>query len=167
VNEFVKRNERLLKFYCIAALIMGWILIVLPGAKTAWLLWALCKISGHRLVMMGTVLELVFGQIVLGVFLLAVAQFVKFLTGPARGPGRLLRHVDKIIYLYAIAKVAQIVILCVRLEIMAGEAGPYFSAWGSFTMYAIPAIAFILVLVGLGQILKRSISIIEESKTLV
>ena len=164
MNEFIAKNKRLLKIYCIAALIMGWILIVLPTVKTAWLVFNLWRIGGYRMVI---VLELVFGQIILGIFLLAVAQFIRFLTSHSHEPGRLLRYIDKIIYLYAIGKVAQMIFLYIRLETQAEDAGPHFSVWGSFTIYAIPAIAWVLVLVGLGLILKRSIPVIEESKTLV
>ena len=167
MNEFIAKNKRLLKIYCIAALIMGWILVVFPGVKTAWLVYNLWRLGRYRMVMMGTVLELVFGQIILGIFLLAVAQFIRFLTSHSHEAGRLLRYIDKIIYLYAIGKVAQMIFIYIRLETMAEDAGPHFSVWGSFTTYAIPAIAFIMVLVGLGQILKRSIPVIEESKTLV
>ena len=166
MNEFIAKNKRLLKIYYIAALIMGWILIVLPTVKTAGVIFNLYlwRISGYRMVI---VLELVFGQIILGILLLAVAQFIRFLTSHSYEPGWLLRYIDKIIYLYAIVKGAQIIFIYISLEIQAVDAGPYFSVWGSFTTYAVPAIAWILVLLGLGLILKRSIPVIEESKTLV
>ncbi len=164
MNEFIAKNKRLLKIYYIAALIMGWILIVLPTVKTAGVVFNLWRISGYRMVI---VLQFVFGQIILGILLLAVAQFIRFLTSHSHEPGRLLRYIDKIIYLYAIGKVAQMVFLYIRLETLAENAGPHFSVWGSFSTYAVPAIAWVLVLVGLGQILKRSIPVIEESKTLV
>jgi len=167
MNEFIAKNKRLLKIYYIAALIMGWMLIVLPGVKTALLVLNILRLGQNRMVMMGTVLEIVISQIILGVFLLAVAQYIRFLTSGSYKAGGLLRYIDKIIYLYAIVKGAQIIFIYIRLEIQAVDAGPYFSVWGSFTTYAIPAIAFIMVLVGLGQILKRSIPVIEESKTLV
>ena len=167
MNEFIAKNKRLLKIYYIAALIMGWILIVLPTVKTAGVVFNLWRISRDRMVMTSIVLQFVFGQIILGILLLAVAQFIRFLTSHSHEPGRLLRYIDKIIYLYAIGKVAQMVFLYIRLETLAENAGPHFSVWGSFSTYAVPAIAWVLVLVGLGQILKRSIPVIEESKTLV
>ncbi len=164
MNEFIEQNKRLLKIYFIAALFMGWILVVFPGIKTAWLVCNLWRLGRYKMVIF---LELVFGQVILGIFLIAVAQFIRFLTSHSYKVSWLLRYIDKIIYLYAIGKVVQMIILYIRLEVIAEDAGPHFSVWGSFTTYAIPSTAFIMVLVGLGQILKRSIPVIEESKTLV
>ncbi len=166
MNEFIAKNKRLLKFYYIAALIMGWILIVLTTVKTAGII-NLWRISRYTVVITSIALQLVFGQIILGILLLAVAQFIRFLTSHSYEPGRLLRYIDKLIYLYAIGKVAQMIFLYIRLETQAENAGSHFSVWGSFSIYAVPAIAWVLILVGLGLILKRSIPVIEESKTLV
>ncbi|MHC4265754.1 MAG: hypothetical protein ACYSUK_07465 [Planctomycetota bacterium] len=164
MNEFIEKNKQLFKIYYTAALIMGWILIVLPGIKSALLLFYILRAGEVRMIMMGTFLELVFGQIILGVFLLAVAQFIRFLISGSNKASGLLQHIDKIIYLYAIVKVARIIFVYLSEAI---EVGPFDSLWGSFTSFGIPSIAFVLILVGLGVILKRSIPIIEESKTLV
>jgi hypothetical protein len=167
MNSFIEKNKRLLKIYYIAALIMGWTLIILSGVKTALLVFNVFRIGDSRMVMMGTFLEMVFSQIILGTFLLAVAQYIRFLTSGSNKAGGLTRHIDKIIYLYTIAKVAQMRVVYISLTAQAKDAGPYFSAWRSFALYATPTIAYILVLVGLGLILKRSIPIIKESKTLI
>jgi len=166
MNEFVEKNRGLLRFYCIAAQTMGWILIIvalllaivslfrgLPGGERlrSWMLYRLSE---------QLILDLLLGLVMLG-----LAQFVRYLYQNDYQPGWILRHADKVLYLYAAGLiVSPIVWYCFQMTIQSRNLTDTLA----FIMSAeLPALGRGLLYVGMGQVLRRIVPLVEESKTLV
>lgn len=166
MNEFVEKNRGLLRFYCIAARTMGWILIIvgpllaivslsigLPGEERfrSWMLYRLSE----QLIL----------DLLLGLVMLSLAQFVRYSYENDYQPGWMLRHGDKVLYVYAAGViVSPIVWYCFQMTIQSGD---LMDTLGFFMSGELPALGRGLVYVGIGQVLRWMLPIIEESKTLV
>ena len=93
MNEFIEKNKGLLKFYCVAARIIGWALLLT-------LLWN--QLGGKQ--WLGPPPEVFPYRIsypMLGLVVLGIGQFLKYLCETGSKPGWILHHADKILYLYA------------------------------------------------------------------
>jgi hypothetical protein len=103
-----------------------------------------------------------------GLIALGVMQFIRYLFEETNKPGCILRAADWLFYMYAVFLIA----------------GKYFQySWNSIWYaefiesetsrllfiqpFLLPTVAKVLILVGLGQIIRRIVPVIEESKTLV
>lgn len=161
MNEFIEKNRRLLKIYCVAARIIGWVLLITAGT------WTVSTLSGHMSFSRPVVMPItIFIRILVGLVILGVAQFIRYLFETEYQPGFILRHGEKILYLYAALQVTRITLL---FFVDANRMGDsiYYSPWGFIVANGLPVFASALILVGLAQILRRVMPIIEESKTLV
>ena len=164
MNEFIEKNRRLLRFYCVATRIIGWTLLIVAGADLI-----LAVYSGHfaerahRLfIWYRFAQETILGLLLLGLLLLGVGQFIRYLTEEDKQPGWILRHGDKVLYLYAAVTVADSIIRFWHYKVSGVN-----EYAGYFLLSMLPAIAKGLIFVGLAQILRRLIPVIEESRTLV
>jgi len=94
----------------------------------------------------------------LGIIVLGVAQLIKYVSESEYQPGWLLRHGTGILYLFAVLMLVNSVIrYCFLMPIESSGIG----------MFLLPDVAKMLILIGLAEILKRVLPVIEESKTLV
>ena len=161
MNTFIEKNKGLLKFYCVAARIIGWVLLITAGT------WTVSTLSGYSRSSTPFITSItIFIRILVGLVVLGVAQFIRHLSETDYKPGWILRHGEKILYLYAALRVIRITFLFfVDAKIMGDSI--YYSPWGFLVANGLPAVASALILVGLAQILRRIMPIIEESKTLV
>jgi len=175
MNEFIKQNRRLLKFYCIAAQIFGWVLIC--GGTIWFLLFVLVTLAVSDAA--GTIgwpytsenfayasTSFVFEFILPGLIALLVAQLIRYTLETEYKPSWILRYGDKVLYVYSALLIGQNILMYyfLRNELL----GKYGSGHLLFIQPSIvPLAAKILILVGLGQILRRILPVIEESKTLV
>jgi len=101
---------------------------------------------------LGITTRALFGLIALG-----LAQFVTYLLDTQRGIGRILRCGHVILYLYAVMFLAaNIMYLCNEPR-----------RWQLAILSVLSATAQALVLIGLGQLLRRMVVMAEEAKTLV
>lgn len=157
MNTFIEKNKGLLKFYCVAARIIGWLFLITAG------IWSISMLSGHVLLRPAsapfTEPIIIFTRIVVGLSMLGVAQFIRFLSETEYQPGWILRYIDKILYLYAAIHMVYFAYLFVY--------GAHNYPWRYLFFTGLPALAGPLIAVGLGNILKRIMPVIEESKTLV
>ena len=161
MNEFIEKNKGLLKFYCVAARIIGWVLLITAATSTVSILSGYSSFSIPYVMPITNLIRILIGLVVLG-----VAQFIRYLCETEYKPGWILRHGEKILYLYAALRVIRITFLFfVDAKIMADSI--YYSPWGFLVDNVLPVVASALILVGLAQILRRVMPIIEESKTLV
>ncbi|MGD2095444.1 MAG: hypothetical protein PVH77_10590 [Phycisphaerales bacterium] len=161
MNEFIEKNRRLLKSYCLTARIIGWVLLITAG------IWAVSTLSGHTSFSIPFVMPItIFIRILVGLVVLGVAQFIRYLFETEYKPGLILRHGEKILYLYAVLQVIRITFLFFVDAKRMGDS-IYYSPWGFLVANWLPVVASALILVGLAQILRRMMPIIEESKTLV
>jgi len=161
MKKFLEENKGLLKFYCIAAQIIGWVLLITAGT------WTVSILSGYSRSSMPSVMPIaIFIRILVGLVVLGVAQFIRYLFETEYKPGWILRHGEKILYLYAALRVIRIAFLFFLDAKKMGDS-VYYSPWGFLVLNGLPVVAGALILVGLAQILRRVMPVIEESKTLV
>ncbi|MFH1884270.1 MAG: hypothetical protein ABIL62_16355, partial [Planctomycetota bacterium] len=106
-----------------------------------------------------------FSIIFYGLAILGLVQFIRYLVEEDYKPGWILRHGDMFFYLYALFIILSVVWVYTTI--------PGFLSPSSYTeVFKILMIVFsitvrVLILVGFGQILRRILPVIEESKTLV
>ena len=175
MDEFIKQNRRLLKFYCIASRIFGWVLIC--GGTIWFLLFVLVCLAVSDAP--GTIgwpytsenfayasTSFVFEFVMPGLIALLIAQLIRYILETEYKPSWILQYGDKVLYVYAALLMGQNVLMYyfLRAELL----GKYGSGHLLFIQpLIVPLAAKILILVGLGQVLKRLLPVIEESKTLV
>jgi len=170
MNEFIEKNRGLLKFYYIAARIIGWMIVFMGGIHLVWFLseplW--------RDVKWETILPYLPQnlQFMLGLVVLGIAQFIRYLSEKQYQPGWLLRHGDKLLYLFAFFQIVKAIGSCSNFTVLITSRTNYNLAnvcqaviVGLFLVFS--TIATILILVGLAQVLRRLMPVIEETKTLV
>lgn len=165
MNEFIEKNRRLLHFYCVAARTIGWSLLIVAVVvvfvklfsgfpKYASYMWFhLCK-------------QVTMSFVLLGIVLLGLSQFVRYLYENDYQPGWLLRHGNKVLYLYAVALIISPVLQYYFQMTLIKNASAV-SLLLYFLSAVLPAFAKGLIFIGIARVLHRIVPIIEESKTLV
>ena len=168
MNEFIEKNKGLLKFYCVAARIIGWVLVILSAMPSLLIPYIahrglrFYEYSPEMVPMLGALLEVLFGRLPLGVIVLGVAQLIRYVSERKYQPAWLLRHGTGILYLFAVLMfVGPVIRYCVLLPAIK----PVDSS--SIVMHLLADVAKMLILIGLADILKRVMPVIQESKTLV
>ena len=166
MNEFIEKNKGLLKFYCVAAQIIGWVLVILSAMPALLIPYIISGVFHEYpddiLPLLGALLEILFGRLPLGVIVLGVAQLIRYVSESEYQPGWLLRNGTRILYLFAVLMlVGPVIRYCFILPAM--EPVDIFST----EMHLLADVSKMLILIGLGNILKRVMPVIEESKTLV
>lgn len=164
MNAFIEQNKRLLKFYDISARIIGGLILIKVGIDVVLVLVGYSRASSNIALSM-----VLINSVFLGFIALGVGRFIRYSYDLECRAGWMLRHGGIILYLYAgfqfIFKTRSIYYYCVVA--MARNVGPYYSPWKSFFENVIPVIAMTFIIFGLGQIFRRIMPVIEESKTLV
>jgi hypothetical protein len=172
MNTFIEQNKKLLSFYYWAVRIGGWFLLTL----------SLLAVMGHSVALSSRIADsqefsrywhhdVPWGMFTyllpVGLLALGVTQLIWYLLGTDHRPGWILRHADKLLYVYTVIMLGYYIWMCIyELNIT--------RAWDTnveFIIRILVAVVFvavkILALVGLAQILKRLLPVIEESRTLV
>jgi hypothetical protein len=175
MNEFIEKNRRLLKFYCTAARIFGWVLIC--GGTIWFLLFVLGILAVDDAA--GTIgwphtldnfvystSSFVFEFVMLGMIALLVAQLIKYMLESEYTTSYILRFGDKILYTYAALLIGQntLIYYVLNRELLSTLKPGHFIF---IKPLIVPLATKVLILVGLGQILRRILDVLEESKTLV
>jgi len=144
--EFIEKNRRLLKFYCVGARTIGWILLLSTPIRIALMLllsggsWPEGYGDPLNYILSPSSISLVmFGVVVLG-----VGQFIRYVFETEYEQGMIFNSSGDV--------PRQARMLLRILWVLHG---------------LIPFLAKALLLVGLGRILQRIMPVIEESKTLV
>jgi len=89
MNELIEKNRGLLRFYCIAARTIGWILIIV-GPLSAIVSLFIGLPGGERLrpyMLYRLSEQLILGFVLLGLVMLSLAQFVRYLYENDYQPG--------------------------------------------------------------------------------
>jgi hypothetical protein len=170
MNEFIKQNRRLLKCYCTAALIIGWLLI---AGGFLWFIPTLMSLNIDDLykgadAILYAVSAMLFDFLLPGLIALGVMQFIRYLFEDTTKPGRILRNAHWFFYIYAVFLIMITYLkyfwnITWYAEVIESET----SRLLFIQPFLLPTVAKVLILVGLGQIIRRIIPVIEESKTLV
>lgn len=192
MNEFIEKNRRLLKFYCVAARIIGWALLFLSGILIIYALlegnfpnsiWGSTRpfrpltsyayLPANWMGAMDNAFTWATRFFLTGILALGIAQFIKYLSDRKYQPGCLLRCGEGILYLYAVLLVAQVIWRYLFCPVYTSElvSTAYTRQFGNDPLLFLAVLlvtgAKVLALVGLAQILWRVMRVVEESRTLV
>jgi hypothetical protein len=167
MNEFIEKNRGLLRFYCIAAQCFGWGVLVVVGAAVLGHSLALATRIGDSealAVYLPNVPWNMISFIPIGIVALGVGQFIRYLIDSECQLSWLLRHGDKLLCLYAVFVIGYYVLGFLRAFSFHTS---LFETLVRLLVFVLFPGAKVLVLIGLGQLLRRVLPVIEESKTLV
>ena len=170
MNEFIEKNKSLLRSYYIITRIIGWMLLVVT-----LVIAVVSSLRGFdaenqlRLYMIYRLFQdLALRYVILGLILLGLAQFVRYLYESEYQPGLILRYGDIVLYLYALALIVNPVLdYFYRMKIIGMTYVNTDSLFLYLLIILLPATARALIFVGMARVLKRMVPMIEESKTLV
>ena len=107
----------------------------------------------------------IFNIIFYGLAILLLVQFIRFLVEEDYKQGWILRHGDKLFYLYALYIILSVAITYATIL----SSLPISSTRGIYMIIVslLSITVRVIILISLGQILRRILPVIEESKTLV
>jgi hypothetical protein len=178
MNAFYKQYRGRLQIYCVSARIIGWMLMIVPAMifTTRFLgkiPYGSCRVIYNivfsRLFIRLFMLRVVFpfsSFMLLGLALVGVAQFIRYLYDDAYQAGWSLRHGSAILYTCAvITPLVYIGGLLLRIDYITGMDAADLSS--DPLLSALLSLGIVLILVGTGQVLRRIMPVIEDSKTLV
>lgn len=170
MNEFIEKNKSLLRSYRLIARIIGWMLLIvaLVTAVVKPLLGFDIDNQLRFLIIYEFFQGLALNYVFIGLILLGLSQFIRYLSESECQPSLILRHGDKVLYLYALALIVNPIInYYLRMKTI----GMTYANTNSLFLYLLiillPAIARALIFVGMAKVLKRMMPMVEESKTLV
>jgi hypothetical protein len=164
MNEFIEKNKHLLQIYYLASKIIGWILIAVSPLGTIIFLSGNQSFSENALAILYILQGVTLNPLILGLLLLGTAQFIRCVSETEYKPGWILQNGSAV--LYAAAFIVLMSCVVNYLFFVFSFSGYSFQMLKFFISF-IPALAKVLILVGLGKILRRVLPVIEESKTLV
>lgn len=170
MKEFIEKNKALLRSYCLITRIIGWMLLIV-----ALVIAVVKSFSGFEVddqlgfyMIYRLFQELALRYVLIGLILLGLAQFVRYLYESEYQSGLILRHGDKVLYLYALALIVNPILdYFYRMKIIGMTYANTDSLFLYWSIILLPAIAKALIFIGMARILKRIVPMVEESKTLV
>jgi hypothetical protein len=170
MNTFVEQNKKLLVFYYWAARIGGWVFLTVAFAAVFGHSVALTSRMGdmnefHRYWQHDTPWGMVSDVLPTGLLILGVSQLIWYLLETDHKPRWILRHAHHLIYLYT---AILIVYYCWRgtMDVMAHYNEPYDFPWRMILLAVFIGVK-LLALIGVAEILRRMLPMIDESRTLV
>ncbi len=175
MKKFLEENKGLLKFYSIAARIVGWGLVC---SGTIWfLIYGFCILAlsdaagelrwPHTLKnVIYSTSSFVFEFLFPGLIALIVAQLIGYMTANKNKHGRLLQYGEYVLYAYAALVIGKAVL---QYYLWHGIIPEEQGAGGLLFIQplVVPVAAKVLIIIGLAQALRRVMPVVEESKTLV
>jgi hypothetical protein len=170
MNEFIDKNRRSLRFLCDALHSIGQVVLILGmlGVFAIITLLLLSKFGywqapeGFKMILkmpLGA-----FNILFIGIGVLGLSQFIKYLVDKDYKPGWILRHGELFCYLYALLTILSVVWV---YTIDPFDRSEHMNKSLPILIVVFSTTVRVLILVGLGQILRRILPMIEESKTLV
>ncbi len=167
IKAFTSENRHFLSLYCRVARITGWVFLLLG---IPWLLlktvsvvtrigdWKEMKEAWNN-VPSGLFMFLVFGMVALG-----ISELIRYLMEEGYRPGWVLRQGDKILYFYALCVFTNSIL---AFFVDFPHIPQLFWRILLLIVFVLATVGKILVIIGLGQVLRRVMPVIEETKTLV
>ena len=158
MKQTVERSARVLNYLGLVLIVCGSAFFLVTVA-----FW-LGKVPGTRIFYWVAQIK----YCLLGCVILAVGSFVRYLFDRSYEQSWMLRHIDLLIYLYAaVMALYSISLLPVSaLKELLRYRGADDLLLTLFLSY-VPAIARVCVLLGIGKVIKITLSIINDSRTLV
>ncbi len=164
MNAFIQQNRGLLRTYFVGARIIGWLLLAVSPFGTIIALSGDSPFNENALVILYVLQTITLNPIILGLLVLGIAQFIRYLSETEYKTGWLLKNGSTI--LYAAAFIVFLSCIINYLYLVFSFPMESFQILKPLTSF-VPAAAKVLILIGLGQILRRILPVIEESKTLI
>ena len=172
MNDSNEKNRRLLRFCCTNLRSIGLLLFILGlvgGIALAIFKivseFGYWQISENYKIVVSLIPLSVFNVIFYGLAILLLVQFIRFLVEEDYKQGWILRNGDKLFYLYALYIILSVVVTYATIL----GSFPFSSTRGIFTIVVslLSITIRVIILISLGQVLRRILPVIEESKTLV
>ncbi len=174
MNEFIEKNSRLLRMYCVIARVIGWFLIL------GGIVWIFALENAFRNII-GTIGEqrqidiglcsahsFVYDFLIPGLLAFAIGGLLDYLLSPKARVPLILGMMDKLCYVYAVILILKAFIVYIWLvKFLAISKVPESARIILMQPLLGPTLTKVLLLVGIGMILHRLLPVIEESKTLV
>ena len=174
MKSFVSENRGLLKFYWKAAHSFGWGLLlaaILLFLIFTFIILAVNDAAGKRewtglnKSIYYLITGVLFNFTIPGLISLCISQMIRYILEADYKGGWILRHGHWILYGSGIAILLQVIMAAKVISQISGLSSLMFLTSGAFSY--IPTLAKIMILFGLGEILRRILPIIDESRTLV
>ena len=172
MKEFIEKNRRLLHFYCEILRTIGSLILILGVVGGfAMIIFKLVTKFGYWQVpknyeMVISVIPLsAFSIIFYGLGILGLVQFIRYLVEEDYKPGWILRHGYIFFNLYALFIIVGVVWVFTTIPGILSL--PSYAVVYTIIMTFFSITVRVLILLSLGQILRRILPVIEESKTLV
>jgi hypothetical protein len=140
---------------------LGWVLIVVGvGVLIYWVIgWSSDPSDVNPVIFYGS------GMLLLGITLLPVSGFVRYMFDARYSLGFMVRHMDLFLYLYGAFMVLETVLNWVYLLSFDGPLPPRFTI--SAILSTILNVGWACVLIGIGRISRILAPIIDDSRRLV
>lgn len=168
INEVVIREERrLLRFFCRAVHLLGWVLV------TAGVIWFAMFVgepseTNRRIdnleLMLTAISVFSFDFFFVGLAAVILSQFARYVFDRQYKPGLMLRCGDKILYFFVVIGIYW---AGFRYFLYVKTVDDSFLRFLLAQPLILPTLVKVLILIGLAQILKRILPIIEDYKSLV
>jgi hypothetical protein len=171
MNEFIEKNSRLLRIYCLIIRTIGCFLLVggaLGALSGLYMIHNKTPHQGPSGTMTLAYFTLACDFLLPGLLAFVISQLLDYLIKPEVKAGLMLRLADKLCYCYAAFLFVKI--FTSRLWVINNkyfEASQFYHMLFIQTILSIPLLAVVLVLIGAGVIIKRLLPVIDEAKTLV
>ncbi|UCC97406.1 MAG: hypothetical protein JSW66_16370 [Phycisphaerales bacterium] len=173
MKAFCVKNRGRLRVYCILAYVTGWMLLLIPGVLVVTQLvqsvqWEDNITRNILLILLFTVRTGFANSMLLGLALLGIAKFIRYLWDDEHRPGWLLRYGPTILYTCAVIMLVSCVPGLVRsFDLVTQTDTARFShLLRDCALTTLPIIGIVLILDGAGMALRRVMLIIEKSKAL-
>jgi hypothetical protein len=174
MGSFVAENRRLLRFYWKAAYSFGWGLLL--AAILLFLIFAVIILAvngaagergwdGLNKSIYYLITGVLFNFTIPGLISLCISQMIRFILEAEYKGGWILRYGHCILYGSGIAILVQAILAAKVISQTTGLSSLMFLSSGAFSY--IPTLAKVMILFGLGEIMRRILPIIDESRTLV
>jgi len=175
MNEFIEQNRQLLKFYRLAARIIGWVLIC--GGTVWFLIYLFCILAAMDVAgelvwppalknVIYSSSSFVFELLFPGLIAIIVAQLIAYIIASESKRPRLLQYGRFIFYAFAALVIGRAILHYCLWHGLVFE-GQNTAGLLFIQPLIVPVAAKVLIIVALAQAFRRILNVIEESKTLV
>ena len=166
LNNAIEKNKRYLRFCSYVAQFSGLLLLFFGFIGIVWKLWDIYQPGRGPnydvTLVYRDISLLIFRFVFPGLFLLGINQLIKCLIDINFKPNWILKFSDKIIYLYVALVIINFIFFLMYLTEVIGP--QHYLTWMPSAIFRAVKV---LLWVGVAQILRRIVPIIQESKTLV
>ena len=175
MNEFIEQNRQLLKFYRLAARIVGWVLIC--GGTIWFSIYMFCILAAMdaagELVWSPAFKNIIYSSssyvfelLFPGLIAIIVAQLIAYIIANESKRPRLLQYGQFVLYAFAAFVIGRAILHYCLWHGLVFE-GQNVAGLLFIQPFIVPVAAKVLIIIALAHAFRRILNVIEESKTLV